>query len=87
MKIDIDEVGTYDPVLQNAIMHCEIFLDGEKQPYCFAADEEAGTVLVAMRDESGALVRAGDHMARETKTGKVEIRFPAHLQWVKEKYK
>lgn len=50
-----------------------VYLDGQFVKDCTFADDDAGYVLAAARDETGRLKRDGDHILIEKRTGAVRI--------------
>ncbi|GEM_PF-7060598 len=75
MKIDIGEMGEHDPV--------RVYLNGERvERDCMIADEEAGYVVLARRNDARRIVLARDvphrclcygAIAVEVRTGTVRI--------------
>lgn len=53
-----------------------VWLNGVQQPHALEADDEAGYVIVASKDERGCLVRDGNEIATKRLEGRVTLELP-----------
>ncbi|MGZ8339129.1 MAG: hypothetical protein ACXW2U_05390 [Telluria sp.] len=61
------------------MLPCKVYLDGVEVRDCLHADEEAGQMVCASRNESGEIYVIGDEIATEVRKGAVRIEPPALL--------
>ena len=71
-RLSVHDVG-YDPALGSRLC---VLLDGVSQDgRCEAYDIDAGTVIRCKLDEQGYIYAEDDEVARETVSGKVEVKW------------
>jgi hypothetical protein len=73
--------------MDEGVHFCTAYLDGQKAPHCFEADEGEGWALCAVTDADGKILAdpdGYDGVKVEIRTGTVELRFdpPEWREWV-----